>query len=434
MLAGAGVGGGSLIYANTLYEPPAPFFDDPQWAHITDWRDELAPYYDQAAADARRRRATRTMTPSDEAMRAVADEMGVGDTFHQTPVGVFFGDARDATVPDPYFGGAGPARTGCIECGECMTGCRHGAKNTLLKNYLVPGRAGRRRGPPADHRDRGRAARRRRLATSRPCAPARGAHAGRAHLHRRAGRVRGRHARHPAAAAPDARRAARCRGCPPRLGELTRTNSEALLGPRSAAATATRRPHQRRGDHLVASTRTRDTHIEPVRYGKGSNAMGLLQTLLIDGGGRVPRWLQFARRGRCVTRRRCCGAQSVRRWSERTIIALVMQSLDNSLTAYAQARAVRPAPADHAAGPRRAEPDLDPGRQRRGSRIAEQIDGIAGRHVGRDLQRPADRALPRRLRHRRLDPSTASSTRTTASTATRPCTSSTAPPCRRTSA
>ena len=81
-----------------------------------------------------------TITPSDEVMKKVAQRMGVGDTYHQTPVGVFFGrggkQEPGVEVEDPFFGGAGPSRTGCIECGACMTGCRHGAKNTLLKNYL----------------------------------------------------------------------------------------------------------------------------------------------------------------------------------------------------------------------------------------------------------------------------------------------------------
>ncbi|MTJ63576.1 FAD-binding protein, partial [Nocardia seriolae] len=102
----AGAGGGSLNYANTLYVPPAPFFADPQWREITDWHDELMPYYEQA----RKMLGVVTnphMTPADEVFKQVADDLGVGDTFVQTPVGVFFGEAGK-TVPDPFFGGAGP--------------------------------------------------------------------------------------------------------------------------------------------------------------------------------------------------------------------------------------------------------------------------------------------------------------------------------------
>src|SRR6202048_4078030 len=139
ILAGAGVGGGSLNYANTLYVPPEPFFADKPWSHITDWRAELMPHYQQAQ---RMLGVVKnpTFTDADRMMKEVADDMGVGDTFVATPVGVFFGPDEEKmpgkTVADPYFGGAGPERTGCIECGSCMTGCRYGAKNTLVKNYL----------------------------------------------------------------------------------------------------------------------------------------------------------------------------------------------------------------------------------------------------------------------------------------------------------
>jgi len=139
ILAGAGVGGGSLNYANTLYVPPDEFFNDRQWSGITNWRAELMPHYQQAQ---RMLGVVEnpTFTDADRVIKQVADEMGVGDTFVPTPVGVFFGpdgtEKPGETVPDPYFGGAGPARTGCLECGSCMTGCRYGAKNTLVKNYL----------------------------------------------------------------------------------------------------------------------------------------------------------------------------------------------------------------------------------------------------------------------------------------------------------
>ena len=132
VLSGAGVGGGSLVYANTLYEPLDPFYDDPQWSAIADWRAELAPFY----ALARRMLGvveTPFETPAEDVVREVARRMGVGDTFHRTPVGVYFGDEDGV---DPYFGGAGPPRSPCIRCGGCMVGCRHNAKNTLDRNYL----------------------------------------------------------------------------------------------------------------------------------------------------------------------------------------------------------------------------------------------------------------------------------------------------------
>src|SRR3954451_7371857 len=131
VLSGAGVGGGSLVYANTLYRPTATFFDSPQWSGITDWAAELAPHYDQAERMLGVTGYGRT-TRADEAMRRVAERMGVADTYRPTPVGVYFGQSG----VDPYFGGAGPARDGCRHCGACMTGCRYNAKNTLVKNYL----------------------------------------------------------------------------------------------------------------------------------------------------------------------------------------------------------------------------------------------------------------------------------------------------------
>ncbi|CRY75969.1 cholesterol oxidase [Nocardia farcinica] len=136
VFAGAGVGGGSLIYGNTLYEPLPAFYTDRQWAHITDWRSELAPYYDQAKRMLGVAPNPRT-TPADEIIKEVAEDIGVADTFHPTQVGVFFNEDRQGEeVDDPYFGGAGPRRSGCVHCARCFTGCPHNAKNTTTTNYL----------------------------------------------------------------------------------------------------------------------------------------------------------------------------------------------------------------------------------------------------------------------------------------------------------
>lgn len=322
VLAGAGVGGGSLVYANTLYEPADPFFADPQWRDITSWRDELAPYYDQAK---RMLGVTTnpTHTPADRAMRQVADEMGVSDTFRRAPVGVWFGTPGE-TVDDPYFGGAGPPRTGCVECGDCMTGCRYGAKNTLPTNYLhLAERLGVEVRP---------------LTTVSAVRPLGSGYAIDTVRTGRGARTRGRLTAEQVVFAAGALgtgrllQRMRADGVLPRLspalGRLTRTNSEALLG-----AMSTRKDvDYTRGVAITSSFHPdEDTHVEPVRYGKGSNLMGMLATVLVDGGGRVPRWLRFLG---VSLRHPVEFAQSttVRRWSERTVIALVMQTLDNSLT------------------------------------------------------------------------------------------------------
>jgi len=133
-LSGVGVGGGSLVYANTLPTPAEGFFRAPGWGHLADWRVELDPHY----ATARRMLGSTDNpmdTAPDRALRAIAGRMGREGDFSRAPVGVYFGDSG-VTVPDPYHRGEGPDRTGCTFCGGCMTGCRYGAKNTLDKNYL----------------------------------------------------------------------------------------------------------------------------------------------------------------------------------------------------------------------------------------------------------------------------------------------------------
>jgi cholesterol oxidase len=315
VLSAAGVGGGSLVYANTLYQPPATFFADPRWAGITDWARELEPHYAQAA---RMLGVTvqPSITPSDEVIRSVAQDMGVGGTFRRTPVGVFFGEPG-RTVPDPYFGGAGPARTGCTECGDCMIGCRLGAKNRLDLNYLYLAE----RGGAVVHPDTKVSALRPvdggwELTTSQGTFTARQVVLSAGAL----GTQRLLHAMKDTGMLPR---------LSTRLGALTRTNSEALLGAQTPAVPE--KPFSR-GVAITSSFHPdAETHIEPVRYGPGSNAMGLLTTLLVDGGGRVPRPVRFL--GQALRHPgTLLRSLSKRRWSDRTIIALVMQTVDNSLT------------------------------------------------------------------------------------------------------
>ncbi|KUN52381.1 cholesterol oxidase [Streptomyces avermitilis] len=400
VLAGAGVGGGSLNYANTLYVPPKAFFDDPQWKDITDWQEELKPYYDQA----RRMLGVRlnpTMTPSDVHLKAAAGRMGVGDTFHMAPVGVFFGDGQDADgtakakpggeVEDPYFGGAGPARKACTECGECMTGCRHGAKNTLNENYLhLAERAGAVVHPmttvvavtddsqggyavqtlPTDEKRKGRG----RTFKARRVVVAAGTYGTQTLLHRM----------------KEGRQLPYLSG---RLGELTRTNSEALVG----AQTDSRRYRKAHGEPTVDFTRgvaitssihpDANTHIEPVRYGRGSNAMGglsILQVPYAEGSSRLLAWLANAAKHPLLVAR----SLSNRRWSERTIIGLVMQSLDNSLTTYLKPKGAGKGLLTARQGHGAPNPKQIRAASQAATVIAEEINGFPGSNVGELMGTP----------------------------------------------
>lgn len=335
ILAGAGVGGGSLNYANTLYKPGAEYFQHRQWAHITDWESELSSHYDNASRMLGVV-TNPTDTPADVVMREVAEDMGVGDTYRATPVGVFFGEKTGGkgkpgeTVADPFFGGVGPDRTACAECGECMTGCRHNAKNTLVKNYLyLAEKAGAKifdrttvtaLHPQADgswvvdiERTGAWFAKGKKQLTADRVIVAAGAWGTQNLLHRQ-----------------------KADGHLPLisdfLGQLTRTNSEAILG-----AMGSKIDPANDFSEGVAITSSffpdKDTHIEPVRYGKGSNAIAALQMIMTDGDTGVPRWRQAVNaaieRPDYLLR-----LVNLRKWSQRTIISLVMQNRDNSITTY----------------------------------------------------------------------------------------------------
>lgn len=364
VISGSGVGGGSLVYANTLYRPHAAFYTDPQWAGITDWKDELAPHYDTAERMLGVTSA-RTDNPSDQVLLRIARRMGVEETFQPTPVGVFQG-TPGVEVDDPYFGGAGPRRTGCLACGSCMTGCPHGAKNSIDRNYLYLAEAGGATVFPehevtdVERRQGGFA-----VTASRPGI-------GRS---RRTTRFTATEVVFAAGALGTTRlllrlqASGRLPSVSDRLGHVVRTNSEAIIG-------ATRlgdSPDFSKGVAIASSIHTRgDTHIEAVRYGKGSNSLGLLATVMVDGGGRIPRQLRFlltiARHPIAFIR-----SLSVRRWAERTVILLVMQSRDNRIRLGLRGRRVV-SDLDGGTPP----PTYIPDGNRAARLVAEEIGGLAG--------------------------------------------------------
>ncbi len=328
IFSGSGVGGGSLTYANTLYRPLAPFYSDRQWGHIADWEEELAPYYDQAERMLGVNEVP-FLTEPDRIMRDIAEEMGVGDTFHSTPVGVYFG-TPGVEVDDPYFGGEGPTRTGCIKCGDCMAGCKHNAKNTIDKNYLW---LARKRGvdvhaehevtdiiplPDGGYRVEAKVpgrwfSRKRMVYTAEQVVLSAAALGTQKLLHRN-------------------KAAGNLPNVSDRLGELTRTNSEAILGARSLDVSDDR--DYSRGVAIGSSFHPDEhTHIEPVRYGAGSNLIGLGETIMTDGDTGRPRWVEWLRQV-WFHRRHARELLRIKDWARKTIIVLVMQTLDNSISTY----------------------------------------------------------------------------------------------------
>ena len=379
VLAGAGVGGGSLVYANTLYKPPASYFEDKQWNQITNWDAELSPWYDQAS---RMLGVAQNpyFSPSDEAMKQVADQMGVGHTFKLAPLGVYFGDGVGIKSKDPFFGGVGPDRSGCLQCGACMTGCRHNAKNTLPKNYLgLAEKAGAKVFP--EHtvtkveqlsdgswsitaRKSGAWFGGNRRFTAAQVVVAAGTYNTQKLLHKM-----------------------KSTDVLPKisdqLGKLSRTNSEALTGsimPKGGTDFS-------KGSAITSSFFPDDhTHVEPVRYGKGSNFMGLLQTVMTDSANirdRRKQWLrQVITKPSLVLK-----ILDVRQWSERTVVALIMQNVDSaiSVTGKRGLFGFRLTSKNDSKTP---NATYIPAANEVARRIAENNGGIAGGHIGDLINAP----------------------------------------------
>ena len=379
VLAGAGVGGGSLVYANTLYKPPASYFEDKQWNQITNWDAELSPWYDQAS---RMLGVAQNpyFSPSDEAMKQVADQMGVGHTFKLAPLGVYFGDGVGIKSKDPFFGGVGPDRSGCLQCGACMTGCRHNAKNTLPKNYLgLAEKAGAKVFP--EHtvtkveqlsdgswsitaRKSGAWFGGNRRFTAAQVVVAAGTYNTQKLLHKM-----------------------KSTGVLPKisdqLGKLSRTNSEALTGsimPKGGTDFS-------KGSAITSSFFPDDhTHVEPVRYGKGSNFMGLLQTVMTDSANirdRRKQWLrQVITKPSLVLK-----ILDVRQWSERTVVALIMQNVDSAISVTGKRGLIgfRLTSKNDSKTP---NATYIPAANEVARRIAENNGGIAGGHIGDLINAP----------------------------------------------
>src|SRR5215218_6501347 len=324
VVSGSGVGGGSLGYANTLYRARPAFFEDRQWAGLGNWDAELAPHYDTAE----RMLGVveyEGMGPADVLLKEYAEELGVGDTFTPTRVGVFFGEPG-VEVPDPFFEGEGPVRSGCERCGSCMVGCRHNAKNTLMKNYLwFAEKLGARIEPE------------RMVTEIRPLGAADGSEGyevtserSGAWVRRRRRTVTARGVVVAAGALGTNHLLANCKhtGALPRLsdrlGAVIRTNSESI---QSVTALDDERDFSRSCAITSSIYPDPDTHIEVVTYGEAGDAMSATFTAMAGAGTKLTRPLMWLRStlGHPL--------QSLRglvpfKWSRRTVILLVMQTVD----------------------------------------------------------------------------------------------------------
>lgn len=333
VLHGAGVGGGSLGYGGVLMEPDARTFDTPAWRHPIDWQSELRPHY----ATARRMLGVAVNprpTPADEVLREIAGQMGAADSFQMLPVGVHFAapGREGVEVADPYFDGAGPKRRGCTFCGGCLVGCRHNAKNTLVKNYLYL--AERRR---AEVRAEAQVS----DIASLPAGQPDGARyevvyrRSTAVLRRGARRVRARNVVVAAGTLGTLRLLLRSRDVTRslprlsrRLGEQVRSNNEALLGSVSRGSSV----DYSTGLAITSIFQADDvTTIEPVRFPAGSGLIRLLGAPLTSARRGSTRLLQAAW---LLIRRPADFVHTHlrRRWAERTTIILGMQNEDHRVS------------------------------------------------------------------------------------------------------
>ncbi|RHX88563.1 GMC family oxidoreductase [Leptospira stimsonii] len=334
VLSGAGVGGGSLVYANTLYVPPEPFWKKTV-VHKMGGRKTILPFYELAKKMLGVVENPRTWEP-DKYMQETAKTFGIESSFIKTPVGVHFGKSG----VDPYFGGEGPERNSCNDCGGCMVGCRYNAKNTLDKNYLyfaekagavvVPETKVSRLIPLSEDGSEGYELQTEKT-TSIFGSP------------RRSYKARGVVLSAGVLGTLGLLLKMKEEGILPnlskRLGHIVRTNSESLIG-------VTLKDKKADLSHGIAITSSvfpdEHTHIEPVRYSNGSDAMnGLAAGVIVDGGGSIPRQLRFLIE---VLKHPVHSISLLNPigFARRTIILLVMQTVDNSIEIIRKRRWIWP--------------------------------------------------------------------------------------------
>ncbi len=331
VMHGVGVGGGSLGYANVLMQPSDDLFEHPAWKHLADWKSILLPHYQTA-----RHMLGATPNPclweSDQVLNEIATELGAENTFQPVEVSVFFGEhgQEGQEVPDPYFGGEGPARNACIHCGACMVGCRYNAKNTLDKNYLYFaekwGAQVRAESEARDIRpltDRQPDGARYEVIYMRTTAlgfkPRRS--------------VRARNVVISAGTLGTLHLLFRCRDVTrslphisARLGDTVRTNSESLLGAVSRDAEV----DYSKGVSITSIFQPDAvTALEPVRYPAGSSLMRFLSSPLVEPGSSIPK--RFLRTALKILRYPLdfLRAYVLPGWAQRTTILLVMQTENN---------------------------------------------------------------------------------------------------------
>lgn len=316
ILHGTGVGGGSLVYANTLLVPSDQALA--QWGDGK-WKERLQPFYSSA------QKMLGAVTPpvktlSDSYLEEIINEYDYPDSFEPVEVGIYFGESGE-TVLDPYFDGQGPDRTGCIECGGCMVGCKENAKNTLDKNYLY---FAEKKGVKIFSE------------TEAVLVSEEDQNLYTVHTRKSTG------LRHPkktyyakkiifsggVLGTVKLLKQSQINGLPKSIGDIVRTNSEALIGVVS---------HDKEVDHskgiAIASQAMldNDTQVELVRYGAGQDVMANLGTVLTGGTKHYPRWILWLYN---IFRHPLNTARNLYPfgWAKHSTILLVMQTLENYLS------------------------------------------------------------------------------------------------------